>query len=185
MLEEVYKETKKRMRDAVDALHREFGSVRTGTASLSLLDPIKVEYYGTPTPLNQVASLSIPEPRMITIQPWDVSVIGAIEKAILKSDLGITPSNDGKIIRLAIPALTEERRKELVKVVKRYAEEGRISIRNARRDGIDHIKKLEKDKDISEDDSRKGHTQTQKITDEYIEKVGQVTEQKEKELMVV
>lgn len=185
MLDIIYKEEEEKMEATINALHREFGSVRTGVASLSLLDPIKVDYYGTLTPLNQVANLSIPEPRMLTIQPWDKSIIGAIEKAIQASDLGINPVNDGKLIRLNIPPLTEERRKELVKVVKRYAEEAKVSLRNTRHGAIDRVRKAEKDKGISEDDSRRGQTRIQKITDEYVEKIGHITEEKEKEVMEV
>jgi ribosome recycling factor len=185
MLDEIYKEEEKNMEATINALHREFGSIRTGVASLSLLDPIRVDYYGNLTPLNQVASLSIPESRLITIQPWDKSLMGPIEKAIQSSDLGINPSNDGKVIRLSVPPLTEERRKQLVKVVRRYAEEARISIRNSRRTAIETVKKAEKEKNLSEDESRKGQTHIQKITDEYIEKIGQITEKKEQEVMEV
>lgn len=185
MLDKIYKEEEKKMEATINALHREFGSIRTGVASLSLLDPIRVDYYGNTTPLNQVASLSIPESRLITIQPWDKSLMGPIEKAIRSSDLGINPTNDGKLIRLSIPPLTEERRKQLVKVVRRYAEEARISIRNSRRLAIDTVKKAEKEKNLSEDESRKGQAHIQKITDEYIEKIGQITEQKEREVMEI
>ncbi len=185
MLDTIYKEEEKKMEATLNALHREFGSVRTGVASLSLLDPIRVDYYGTLTPLNQVANLSIPEPRMMTVQPWDKSIIGAIEKAIQASDLGINPVNDGKLIRLNIPPLTEERRKELVKVVKRYAEEAKVSLRNTRHEAVDRVRKAEKDKEISEDDSRRGQARIQKITDEYVEKIGHITEEKEKEVMEV
>jgi len=185
MLDKIYKEEEKKMEATINALHREFASIRTGVASLSLLDPIRVDCYGNASPLNQIASLSIPEPRMITIQPWDKSLMGPIEKAIRSSDLGINPTNDGKLIRLSIPPLTEERRKQLVKVVRRYAEEARISIRNSRRLAVDTVKKAEKEKNLSEDESRKGQTHIQKITDEYIEKIGQITEQKEREVMEV
>ena len=185
MLDEIYLNMEEKMEASIDALHREFGCVRTGTASLSLLDPIRVNCYGTLSPLNQVASLAIPEPRMLTIQPWDKSLIGAIEKAIHASDLGITPNNDGKIIRLVIPTLTEERRKQLVKVVKRHAEENKVSVRNSRREAIEAAKKVEKDKEISEDDSRKAQTYIQKTTDEFIEKIVKITEKKEQEIMEV
>src|SRR5574341_1389100 len=150
-MQEVLRKAEQDMKRATEATLKEFNSVRTGRASLALLEGIQVEYHGTPSPLNRVANLAIPERRLITIQPWDASLIPAIEKSILKSDLGITPTSDGKVIRLAIPPLTEERRKELVKVVRRMAEEGRVAIRNGRRDANEGIKKLEKEKKISED----------------------------------
>lgn len=173
------------MTDTVDALHREYGGIRTGRASISLLDGIRVDYYGTQTPLSQVANLSTPDPRLITVQPWDASLVKEIERAILKSDLGLTPGNDGRLIRLPIPPLTEERRKELVKVVKRMAEECRISIRNSRREAIEAIKKSEKDKDVSEDDSHKAQDNIQKLTDDFIKQINTIQEHKEQEVMEV
>lgn len=185
MLDEIYLIMEEKMEAALDALHREFGSVRTGVASLSLLDPIRVSCYGALSPINQIASLSVPEPRMIAIQPWDKSLIGPVEKAIQSSDIGINPTNDGKIIRLVIPTLTEERRKQLVKVIRRYSEGAKVSVRNSRREAIESSKKAEKDKDISEDDARKAQVNIQKSTDEYIEKIVKITENKELEIMEV
>ncbi|MCF8079494.1 MAG: ribosome recycling factor [Desulfobacterales bacterium] len=183
MIEEVYEETRDRMGKSITALKNELKRVRTGRASLSLLDGIKADYYGTPTPLNQMASMQVPEPRMIAIQPWDVSALKEIEKAILKSDLGLTPSNDGKIIRITIPSLTEERRKELVKVVNKIAEEHRVAVRNIRRDSNELLKGLKKDGDVSEDDAFKAQDQVQKITDEHIEMIDDICSQKEKEIL--
>lgn len=174
-----------RMEGAIDALKKEFGSVRTGRASLSLLDGIMVDYYGTLTPLQQLASLSVPESRQIAIQPWEQRIIPEIEKAIMKSDLGLTPSNDGKLIRIGIPSLTEERRKQLVKVVRKRAEEAKIAIRNIRRDINEELKKLEKEKHLSEDDAKKSHDEIQKLTDSYIAKVEEVLKHKENEIMEV
>jgi len=173
------------MEGAIDALKKEFGSVRTGRASLSLLDGIMVDYYGTLTPLQQLASLSVPESRQIAIQPWEQRIIPEIEKAIMKSDLGLTPSNDGKFIRIGIPSLTEERRKQLVKVVRKRAEEGKVAIRNIRRDTNEELKKLEKEKHLSEDDAKKSHDEIQKLTDFYITKIDEVLKHKENEIMEV
>lgn len=181
----IFEELKENMDKAIQTLDKSFSRVRTGRASLSLLDGIKVEYYGTPTPLNQVASLSVPESRLIVISPWDSSVIGAVEKAIQKSDLGLMPTNDGKIIRINIPALTEERRKELVKVVKKMAEESKIKLRNDRRDANEQLKSLKKDGDISEDDLFKFQDEVQKLTDKYIQKVDGILADKEKEIMEI
>lgn len=183
MIESVYQETKESMQKSIDALKNEFKKVRTGRASLSILDDIRVDYYGTPTPLNQMASLSIPESRLITIQPWDASVIKEVEKAILKSDLGLTPSSDGKVIRISIPPLTEERRKQLVKVIYKKSEEHKISVRNVRRDANDLLKSLKKDGEISEDDAFKAQDQVQKITDEHIKLIDDVCKEKEKEIL--
>jgi ribosome recycling factor len=183
MIEETYEETRERMGKTVNALTNELKRIRTGRASLSLLDGIRVDYYGTLTPLNQMASLSVPESRLITIQPWDVSVIKEIEKAILKSDLGLTPSSDGKLIRIAIPPLTEERRKELVKVVNKVCEEHKVAMRNVRRDSNDLIKGFKKDGDISEDDAFKAQDQIQKITDEHIKRIDEIYHEKEKEIL--
>lgn len=171
------------MDKSISSLKNELKRLRTGRASLSLLDGVKVDYYGTPTPLNQVASLSVPENRLITIQPWDVSVIKDIEKAILKSDLGLTPSSDGKIIRITIPQLTEERRKELVKIVSKIAEEHKVALRNIRRDSNEMIKEFKKDGEISEDDAFKAQEKVQKITDEYVSFVDKIYKEKEKEIL--
>ncbi|MGD8492557.1 MAG: ribosome recycling factor [Desulfobacterales bacterium] len=183
MIDDIYQETTDSMRKAVEALRRELKRVRTGRASLSILDGIKVDYYGTLTPLNQMATLAVPESRLITIQPWDISVIKDIEKALLKSDLGLTPANDGKLIRISIPALTEERRKELVKVVHKMAEDYKVSIRNARRDANELLKSLKKDGDISEDEAFKSQEEVQKITDEHIKHIDECCQEKEKEIL--
>ncbi len=185
-MEKVLKaKTAERMDGAIDALKKDFGSVRTGRASLALVEGISVDYYGTLTPLQQIASLSIPESRQITIQPWEQRLISEIEKAIMKSDLGLTPSNDGRIIRITIPPLTEERRKQLVKVVKKRAEEAKVAIRNIRRDSNEELKRLEKEKHLSEDDAKKAHDEIQKLTDSYIVKVDEVLKHKENEIMEV
>ena len=183
MIESIYQETRDNMGKSIDALKNEFNRVRTGRASLTILDGIRVDYYGTLTPLNQMATLAVPESRLITIQPWDVSVIKEVEKAILKSDLGLTPSNDGKIIRISIPPLTEERRKELVKVINKMSEDHKIAVRNIRRDSNELLKGLKKDGDISEDDAFKAQDQVQKITDEYIKLIDDVNKDKEKEIL--
>ncbi len=173
------------MSRTIEALKKDFSSIRTGRASLALLDGLMVNYYDSLTPLQQLASLSIPESRQIAIQPWDQKVIPEMEKAILKSDLGLTPTNDGKIIRINIPSLTEERRKHLVKMVKKKAEEAKVAIRNIRRDTNEELKKLEKDKHISEDVVKKSQEEIQKLTDSYIAKVDEVLANKEKEIMEV
>jgi len=183
MKELIFEELRESMEKAIQALEKSFSKVRTGRASLALLDGIRVEYYGTPTPLNQLASLSVPESRLIVISPWDSSVLGAIEKAIQKSDLGLMPGNDGKLIRLSIPALTEERRRELVKVVRKMAEEGRVTIRNIRRDANEALKKLEKNKQLSEDGVHKGMDQIQDLTNRMIKSLDELLEKKEKEIM--
>jgi ribosome recycling factor len=185
MDKELKRKANERMQGAIDALKKDFGSIRTGRASLALLDGITVDYYGTPTPLQQVAALNIPESRLIVIQPWEQRIIPDIEKAILKSDLGLTPTNDGKVIRINIPPLTEERRKQLVKVVKKRAEEARVAIRNIRRDINETLKKLEKEKQISEDELKKSLDEVQKLTDSYIKKVDEILEHKENEIMEV
>lgn len=174
-----------RMNGAIEALKKDLASIRTGRASLALLDGIKVDYYGKLTPISQVATLGLPDSRQISIQPWDQRLIQEIEKAILKSDLGLTPSNDGKVIRLTIPQLTEERRKQLVKVVRKRAEDARIAVRNIRRDINDEIKKDEKDKHISEDDMKRLQDDIQKITDSYINKIEEIIQHKEKEIMEI
>jgi len=181
MLDSIYQDTRDSMNKSVVSLKNEFNRVRTGRASLSILDGIKADYYGTPTPLNQMASLSVPDSRLIIIQPWDTTAIKDIEKAILKSDLGLTPSNDGKIIRISIPPLTEERRKQLVKVIHKMSEDHKIGIRNNRRDANDFIKSMKKDGDISEDDAFKAQDEIQKITDEHIKLIDEVFKEKEKE----
>jgi ribosome recycling factor len=183
MIDSVYNDARERMSQSIDALKNEFKKVRTGRASVALFEGIKVSYYGTLTPLNQVASLSVPESRLIVIQPWDQSVIGEIEKEILKSELGLTPMNDGKIIRVPIPALTEERRKELVKVVRKIAEEHKVSIRNIRRETNEFLKGLKKEGEISEDDFYKAQDKVQKITDDYTQSVDQTCQEKEKEIL--
>jgi len=183
MIAEIHEDTTDRMGKTITALENELKRIRTGRASLSLLDAIRVDYYGTVTPLNQMATLAVPESRLITIQPWDASVLKDIEKALLKSDLGLTPSNDGKIIRLAIPPLTEERRKELVKVVHKMCEDHKVAARNIRRDSNDLLKSLKKDGDISEDDAFKAQDETQKITDQFINKIDEVYKEKEKEIL--
>lgn len=183
MIDDVYEETRDRMGKSIAALNNELKRVRTGRASLSLLDGIRVDYYGTLTPLNQMSSLSVPESRLITIQPWDVSVIKEIEKAILKSDLGLTPSNDGKIIRISIPPLTEDRRKDLVKIVNKMLEEHKVAVRNIRRDSNELLKSLKKDGDISEDEAFKAQDGVQKITDEHIAQIDEIGKEKEKEIL--
>jgi ribosome recycling factor len=179
------KDTEARMNAAVEALGREFASIRTGRASSSLLDGIRVDYYGTPTPLNQMASVAVPDARTITIQPWEANQLKIIEKAIVASDLGITPMNDGKVIRLVMPTLTEERRKQLAKTVGKVAEEGRVSIRNLRREANDKLKVLAKDTKVSEDDERRGHEQIQKTTDRFIAKVDELLKKKEHEILTI
>ncbi len=183
MIDDIYQETKDSMGKSIEALNRELKRIRTGRASLSILDAIKVDYYGTLTPLNQMATLAVPESRLITIQPWDVSVIKDIEKALLKSDLGLTPANDGKLIRISIPPLTEERRKELVKLVHKMGEDYKVSVRNARRDANELIKSLKKDGEISEDDAFKSQEEVQKITDEHIKRIDECCQEKEKEIL--
>src|SRR5881409_1763568 len=176
---------KTRMEKAVSDLQHDMASIRTGRASLGILDHIRVDYYGTPTPLNQLANLHVPEPSLITIQPWDVSQIGPIEKAIRVSDLGLNPANDGKIIRLPIPPLTEERRKEIVKKMHTGAENHRVAVRNIRRDGNEAVKKLLKDKKITEDEEKRAHDEIQKLTDSFMEKIDSAVKTKEKEILEI
>jgi ribosome recycling factor len=185
MIKDVIQKTKGRMEKVVEDLRRELAGVRSGRASLSLLDHITVEYYGTPTPVNQVATLAVPEPSLITAQPWDVSLLAAIEKAIRASDLGLNPSNDGKLIRIPIPPLTEERRKQLARHVGKVLEDHRTAIRNIRRDENEMIKKMLKDKQVSEDDERKGLEEIQKLTDHYAKKVEELAKKKEEEILTV
>jgi ribosome recycling factor len=184
-IKEVETQIKTRMEKAISDLQHEMAAIRTGRASLSILDHIRVDYYGTPTPLNQVANLHVPEPSLITIQPWDVSQIGPIEKSIRTSDLGLNPSNDGKVIRLPIPPLTEERRKDLVKKVHAAAEHHRVALRNVRREGNEASKKLLKDKKITEDDDKKAHDEIQKMTDAYIGKIDVAAKTKEKDILEI
>jgi len=174
-----------RMDKVLSDLQHNMAGIRTGRASVALLDSVRVDYYGTPTPLNQVATLHVPEPSMITVQPWDVSQIGPIEKAIRASDLGLNPSNDGKIVRVPVPALTEERRKDLVKRLHHVAEDHRVSLRNIRRDANEHLKKLLKDKAISEDDERRALDEMQRLTDNFISKLDQAAKAKEKEILEI
>ncbi|WP_294623147.1 ribosome recycling factor [uncultured Bilophila sp.] len=181
--ETVLLDSEERMEKAIATLEREFGRLRTGRASTNLVDNIKVDYYGTPTPISQLASVAVPDSRTITIQPWDRGAFGGVEKAILKSDLGLTPVNDGKIIRISIPPLTEERRKELGKVARKYGEEAKVAVRNVRRDANDQLKKLEKDKAISEDELKKTTDDVQKLTDKFVAKVDEKCQAKEKEIM--
>ena len=183
MIESIYDETRESMGKSIASLKNELNRLRTGRASLSIFDGVKVDYYGTLTPMNQMATLAVPESRSITIQPWDVSIIKDIEKAILKSDLGLTPSNDGKIIRIAIPPLTEERRKELVKVVHKKCEDRKVSLRNIRRDANELLKGMKNDGEISEDDAFKSQDQVQKITDEQIKLIDECYKEKEKEIL--
>ncbi|MFQ5442297.1 MAG: ribosome recycling factor [Thermodesulfobacteriota bacterium] len=181
----VLADIKNRMSKSIDALIHELSGLRTGRASVALFDGVKVDYYGASTPLSQMATISAPEPRLITIQPWDLSQLQAIEKAILASELGLTPSNDGKIIRVAIPQLTEERRREIVKVAKKYAEESKVSIRNIRREANDTVNRLEKDKEISQDENKKAHGEIQELTDKFTKKVDEILQAKEAEIMEV
>jgi ribosome recycling factor len=184
-VKEIEGQSKTKMEQAIAAMAHDMAAIRSGRASINVLDHIRVDYYGTLTPLNQVANLHVPEPALITVQPWDVSLIGAIEKAIRTSDIGLNPSNDGKVIRLPVPPLTEERRKELVKRLHHVAEEHRVSIRNIRRDANEQVKKLFKDKTIAEDDERAGVAEIQKLTDASIAKLDSAAKGKEKEIMAV
>ena len=176
---------RKRMEKAIDDIRKELASIRTGRASISILDNIQVEYYGTPTPINQVAQLGTPDPTLVTVQPYDVSLVGPIEKAIRASDLGLNPSNDGRLIRIPIPPLTEDRRKQLAKHVHKVLEEHRTAVRNIRRDGNDHLKKMLKDKAISEDDEKQALAEIQKLTDDHIHKLEEVAKKKEQEILTV
>jgi ribosome recycling factor len=185
MVDEIFEDLKERMGKSIESLKREYSRLRTGRASVSLLDGIRVSYYDTPTPLNQMASLAIPEPRLIVIQPWDKTAIGDIEKAILKSELGLTPMNDGKLIRIAIPPLTEERRKELVKVARKMSEDNKVAIRNIRRDANDMLKDLKTEKEITEDDLYRSQDEVQKITDDFISQVDELCTAKEKEILEI
>ncbi len=185
MIETVKMETEEKMAKSISSLRSEYGAIRAGRANPSILDRINVEYYGAPTPLNQLSNISSPDPRMLVIQPFDASSIGDIERAILKSDLGLNPTNDGKIIRLVFPQLTEERRKDLSKLVKKYGEECKIAIRNIRRQSNDELKKAEKESLITEDELRNGQGEIQKLTDDYSKKVDEIIEEKIAEIMEV
>jgi len=185
MIDDVLADGKDRMGKAVEALRKELATIRTGRAHPGLIEHLRVDYYGAPTPLNQLATINVPEPRLLTIQPWDQQSLGAIEKAILKSDLGLNPSNDGNIIRLVIPQLTEERRKELAKVVRKKVEEGRVAVRNVRRDRHDELRRLQREKEISEDAQYLAQEELQKLTDGFIQEVERVGEEKEAELLAV
>jgi ribosome recycling factor len=178
-------QVRKRMEKAIDDIRKELATIRTGRASISILDSVQVDYYGVPTPINQVAQLATPDPTLITVQPYDVSLVGPIEKSIRASDLGLNPSNDGRLIRIPIPALTEERRKQLAKHVHKVLEEHRTAIRNIRRDGNEHLKKMLKDKTISEDDEKNGLAEIQKLTDDYVRKLEEVAKKKEQEILTV
>lgn len=184
-MQAVLKDMETRMQAAVDLLAREFSGLRTGRANTALLDAVRVEAYGAVTPINQMASLAVPDPKTLVIQPWDTSQIAAIEKAILKSDLGLTPANDGKVIRLVMPALTEERRKQLAKTVGKFAEDARVAIRNVRREANEKLKTLAKDKKVSQDEERRGHDLIQKGTDKYIAKVEELAKKKEQEILAI
>lgn len=185
MFEDVLKKAEEKMKAVIENTQREFSTIRTGRASPSLLENIKADYYGTPTPINQMSKVSNPEPRMLLIQPWDKTAVKEIEKAILKSDLGLNPNVDGEIIRLVIPQLTEERRKELVKIVKNKAEEQRVSIRSIRREANEDLKKMQGEGVISEDNYHRALENTQELTNDYIEKIDKLLEEKEKEIMEV
>lgn len=185
MIKELMKDLDRRMNHSIEVLHAEFKTLRTGRASTSILDSVVVSYYGTDTPLNQVANLSVPESSMIVAQPWDKTLIPAIEKAIRSADLGLNPANDGKMIRIPIPSLTEERRRELTKKAHHMTEDVRTAIRQVRRDGNDKLKKMEKDHEISQDEEKRAHDEIQKMTDMYIEMAGETLSHKEKEIMEI
>ncbi|HKV45371.1 MAG TPA: ribosome recycling factor [bacterium] len=185
MISDVINDAKVHMQKAVDATKREFGTVRTGRATPALLERVTVDYYGVQTPVTQVASVSVPDPRLLVVQPWDKSLVKEVERAILKSELGLMPSTDGAVIRLPIPALTEERRRELAKVVRKHAEEGRVAVRNIRRDHKDKLEQLEAEHKVSEDDSRRAIDELQKMTDRHIKEIDALLGTKEKEIMEV
>jgi len=183
MIDDLIADATRRMDKSIEATHEHFNTLRTGRASAALLDRITVDYYGTQTPLKQLASINVPEPRSLTVQPFDPSSIKAIEKAIMESDLGLTPSNDGKMVRLPVPQLTEERRKDLVRVARQMAEEGRVAVRNVRRDGMDHLKQDEKKHEISEDERKRLEHEVQKLTDDTIREIDELAQAKEKEIL--
>jgi ribosome recycling factor len=184
-LKQMVADAKSKMRHTVDTLIRELGTMRTGRASVAMLDTVRVDYYGTPTPLSQVGNLAVPDPTLITLQPWDPSLLPAIEKAIRTSGLDLNPQNDGKLIRIPVPPLTEERRKNLVKLAHKHAEEGRVAVRNVRRDANDHLKKLLKVHEVSEDDEKHALAEVQKLTDQHIEEINSALKRKETEIMEV
>ena len=184
-IKDLIADAKQRMHGSVETLRREMGSLRTGRASVSMLDNVRVDYYGTPTPLNQVGNLSTPDPTLITIQPWDVSLIGAIEKAVRVADRDLNPQNDGKVIRIPVPQPTEERRKGLVKLAHKHAEEGRVAVRNVRRDVNEHLKKMLKDHQVSEDEEKQAINEVQKLTDLHIAQIDEITKKKEAEILAV
>lgn len=184
-MEAVFTKTKDKMEKCLDALNRDYKAVRAGRANPAILDRVTVDYYGTPTPINQMAAISVPEPRMLMIQPWDASTLKDIEKAINTAEIGINPSNDGKVIRLVFPALTEERRKELVKDISKRGEEAKVAVRNVRRDAMDDVKKLKKDNEITEDDQKNGEKKLQDITDSYIKQVEEMVKKKEDEVLSI
>ncbi|MFN4110658.1 MAG: ribosome recycling factor [Ignavibacteria bacterium] len=185
MVNKVLKETEEKMKKSVEVVRQEFAKIRTGKATTALLDGIKAEYYGSLVPLNQMANISVSDVHTLVVQPWDKSALQSIEKAILQSELGLNPINDGNILRIPIPPLTEERRKDLVKLCKKFAEDGRIAVRNVRRDAIEHLKKMEKDEHLSEDDRKLAEKEVQKLTDKYIEHINELLDHKEKEIMEV
>ena len=185
VIKEILSGHEDKMKKALEVLRKDYGTLRAGRATPTLLDKITVDYYGTQTPINQVANISVPESRTIVIQPWEKSMVGPVEKAIMKSDLGLTPNNDGLVIRLTIPQLTQQRRTELVKIVHKKAEESRVAIRNLRRDANDSVKKLEKDRKVSEDEAQKGQDDMQKLTDRYIKEIDHIMAVKEKEIMEI
>lgn len=184
-MDSVFAKAKEKMEKSVNSLKYEYNSIRAGRANAAILDRIQVDYYGTPTPINQMAAISVPEARILAIQPWDVSAVSLIEKAILASDIGINPSNDGRIIRLVFPALTEERRKQLSKDVAKYAEDTKVAVRQVRRDSIEKIKAMKKNSEITEDDQKYGEEELQKITDEFVKKIDEVCAAKTKEIMEI
>ncbi len=181
----ILKETEAKMKKTIEATRREFAPIRTGRASASMVEGIKVDYYGTPTPLKQLATISTPEPKLLVIHPWDTSCLGAVEKAIMESDVGVTPANDGKVIRISVPHLTEERRNELVKVVRRIAEDGRVSIRSVRRDAVETLRQKEKEGAVPEDERFKAQDRAQSLTDRYIGEIDRILAEKEKEIREV
>jgi len=184
-MDDFVSEASRKMDKSLESAAHEFNTVRTGRASAALLDRIQIDYYGTPTPLQQLATINVPEPRMITVQPYDPGSIKAIERAILESDLGLTPSNDGKMVRLPIPQLTEERRKELVKVVRQRAEDGKVAVRNVRRDTMKHLEELVRNGDVGDDEERRAETQVQKLTDDHVKRIDELLKHKEAEIMEV
>ncbi len=185
MIDSIFEDATEKMEKSVESLKKELTRIRTGRASLSILDGVRVNYYGTPTPLNQLASLSVPESRLITIQPWDITAIKEIEKAILKSNLGLTPTSDGKIVRIAIPPLTEDRRKEIVKQINKICEDYRVAVRNIRREANESLKAMKKDGDASEDDVKKALDDMQELTDDHIKQIDEIFKEKEKETLEV